>query len=232
MGLAISYSFNLNSASIFQAREKVVELYKFASDLPFLELGEIIELEGADCLIKDSDPHIALKVCALTPEEIVQNLLNKTYETNSSHLIGFRVFPGNGCGEAFFGLNTAMSSGDKRDWSWKASCKTQYANNPDYGGINNFLKCHLLVITMLEKASSLGIVDYVNDPSDYWENRDVEALVKTITEETVMMAQIMGCLKDIFSQKGYKAVAPIFDSPNFEYLEATPDESQDNDEHR
>ena len=67
-------------------------------------------LEGVDCLIKDSDPHIALKVCALTPEEIVQNLLNKTYETNSSHLIGFRVFPGNGCGEAFFGLNTAMSS--------------------------------------------------------------------------------------------------------------------------
>jgi hypothetical protein len=42
----------------------------------------------------------------------------------------------------------------------------------------------------------------------------------------------MGCLKDIFSQKGYKAVAPIFDSPNFEYLEATPDESQYNDEHR
>jgi hypothetical protein len=59
MGLAISYSLNLNSASISQARQKVVELYKFASDLPFLELGEIIELEGADCLIKDSDPHIA-----------------------------------------------------------------------------------------------------------------------------------------------------------------------------
>jgi hypothetical protein len=225
MGLAISYSLNLNSASISQAREKVVELYEFASDLPFLEIGEIIELEGADCLIQQSDPHVALKVCTLTLEEIIQNLRNSTEETNCSYLIGFRVFPGNGCGQALFGLNTAMASGDNRDWNWKAFCKTQYANNPDYGGINNFLKCHLLVITMLEKASSLGIVDYVSDPSGYWENRDVEALVKTITEETVMMAQIMGSLKDIFGQEGYKAVAPIFDSPNFEYLEARPDES-------
>jgi hypothetical protein len=220
MGLAISYSFNLKGASNSQAREKILALHRSASALPFLKVGELIELEGADCLFQDPDPHLALKVCALTPEELVHNLLNRTAETGCCHLIGFSGLPGQGCAEVAFGLAARHTPAGGKDWTWRASCKTQYANNPDYGGMENFLKCHLLMIEMLEAAGRLGMLAAVTDPSGYWEDRDPEALVKTVSEGTLMMAAIMGSLKDAFGQKGYSAIAPIFESPNFEYLEA------------
>lgn len=220
MGLAISYDFNLNCASVSQAREKVVALHRYASALPFVQVGELIELEGSDCLLKHQDLQIALKICALSEEEIANNLLNNTSETKCRHLIGFSTLPGRGCSEATFGLATPVAMGDNRNWKWRTFCKTQYASNPEYGGIENFLKCHLLVVRMLEAAKQLGILGNVSDPSGYWEERNLEALVETITKETVMMAAIMGNLKDAFEQQGYKAIAPILDYPNFEYLEA------------
>ena len=218
MGLAISYYFNLNNASISQAREKVMDLHQCASDLPLIQIGELIELEGEACLFQQPDPHLLLKTCALRPEEIVHNLLNHTAETKCSYLIGFNTLPGKGCSEAAFGLATHL--GASKNWMWHASCKTQYASNPEYGGIENFLKCHLSVLRMVEWAQELGILDEVVDPSGYWQQRNLEALVETVSEQNVMMAAIMGSFKDALGSKGYKAIAPILDWANFEYLEA------------
>lgn len=220
MGLALSYRFNLDGASISQAREKVAALHRWASNLPFLQVGELIELEGNDCLFKQPDPHILLKVCALTPDEIAKNLLNDTGETKCYYLIGFNTLPGKGCAEAAFGLATSMADGDKKDWRWQAFCKTQYANNADYGGIENFLKCHLLAIRMFDAAQYLGILSHVGDPSGYWDHRDLDELVRIIEEQTLMMAAVMGGVKDAFEKTGYQATAPILNSPDFEYLEA------------
>ena len=221
MSLAISYSLNLNHATVSQAREMIISLHKLASNLPFIQIGEIVELEGNECLFQEAeDPHLAFKVCALTPEELVNNLLNNVAETSCCHLIGFNTLPGQGCNQTSFGLATHQSSGQKKDWFWKTSCKTQYANNPEYGGIENFLKCHLLMIKMLESATQLDMLVEVTDPSGYWQERDPEKLIKSINEETFMLAAIMGTLKDSLTEKDYKVLSPIFEFPNFEYLEA------------
>ena len=218
MGLAISYSFNLTDASISEAREKVIALHQCASELSLIQIGELIELEGEACLFQQPDPHIVLKTCALRPEEIVQNLLNNTAETKCCYLIGFNILPGQGSSGAAFGLATHL--GESKNWLWHASCKTQYASNPEYGGTENFVKCHLSVLRMVEYAQELGILKEVVDPSGYWEQRNLEALVETVAEQNVLTAAIMGSIKDAFSTQGYRTIAPILDWANFEYLEA------------
>jgi hypothetical protein len=220
MGLAISYHFNLNSSSISQAKDKVIALHQCALDLPFVEVSELMEIMGSDCLFKEKDPLLALKICALSPEELMNNLFNGTDETKCSYLIGFSTLPGHGCAKASFGLATQSTTGNNKNWKWNAFCKTSYANNSEYGGIENFLKCHLGLIKILDTAQQLGIIDLVVDPSGYWESRNQSALVEIISSETVMMAAIMGSIKDSFESKGYKTVAPILEDPNFEYLEA------------
>jgi hypothetical protein len=57
-------------------------------------------------------------------------------------------------------------------WSWRSFCKTQYASNPQLGGVQGFLRCHLSVIRLLDAAQELGILGEVNDEGGYWERRD------------------------------------------------------------
>ncbi len=66
------------------------------------------------------------------------------------------------------------------DWSWQSFCKTQYAGNAECGGGENFLRCHLAVIRVLDQAKSLGIMEDVSDEGDFWQNRDVRALAEEV----------------------------------------------------
>ncbi|MCL1473582.1 hypothetical protein [Argonema antarcticum] len=49
MGLTIHYKFKLESASAVQAREKIIALRKVALKLPFIEVGELVEIQGEEC---------------------------------------------------------------------------------------------------------------------------------------------------------------------------------------
>jgi len=73
-------------------------------------------------------------------------------------------------------------------WHWSSFCKTQYASNPDFGGVQNFLKCHRSVITILDHAKALGILGEVNDRGGYWTHRDMEALAQEVEEWNQMIA--------------------------------------------
>ena len=42
----------------------------------------------------------------------------------------------------------------------------QYASNPDCGGVENFLRCHLAVVKLLDHAATLGILKEVSDEGD------------------------------------------------------------------
>ena len=53
LGPTISQSFKLNNASISQAREKVVALHQYASELSLIETGELIELNEKACLYQE-----------------------------------------------------------------------------------------------------------------------------------------------------------------------------------
>ena len=102
-------------------------------------------------------------------------------------------------------------------WCWSSFCKTQYASNPACGGVQNFLRCHLNVIALLDFAKSLGMVEGVKDEGSYWETRDVEALAREVGSWNEMIAAFAGQFKDAL---GAGVVSEIANFPNFEHLEA------------
>ena len=228
MGLTISYTFSLNNATIEQAREKVVALHKLALRLPFKRVDDLVEISGDDCYFdKDDidDPYAFIKIRALKPVEIA---LNGFSWKNATYIIGFDSLPGDGSETPIFGLATHSEVKEVNDWLWTGFCKTQYASNPEYGGNKNFLKCHLIIVKMLDAARELGITCDVTDEGGYWDNRNIAELTSTIRQYNIMMAGFTGKLKDSFNAAGATSIeASIFDYPNFEYLEAEADKSSD-----
>jgi hypothetical protein len=67
-------------------------------------------------------------------------------------------------------------------------CKTQYAGARECGGIENFLRCHLLVIRLLDHARDLGLLQSVRDEGQFWDNRDVEALGRRVGVSSALVA--------------------------------------------
>ena len=48
-------------------------------------------------------------------------------------------------------IKTGLGSG----WRYSSFCKTQYASDPQCGGIPNFVRCHLCVIHLLDRIGQL-----------------------------------------------------------------------------
>lgn len=42
-------------------------------------------------------------------------------------------------------------------WSWSGFCKTAYSARLERGGVEDFPKCHLAIVSILDFADSLGI---------------------------------------------------------------------------
>jgi hypothetical protein len=234
MGLTIHYQFSLNNATIAQAREKVVALRNLALRLPFQSVDELVEIEGDACHFDSynfDDPDAFIKIRALKPIEIG---INGFSWENPTYIIGFNSLPGEGSETPIFGLASHSSIKDINDWSWTSFCKTQYASNPEYGGLENFLSCHLLIVKMLDAACELGITCDVSDETGYWENRNIEELARIIRQHNVLIARkcprgfspvahfaaLTGKIKDDLAEEGIVSQSPIFDYPDFEYLEA------------
>ena len=143
-------------------------------------------------------------------------------------LIAFTAWPGEGCESSNFGLcqfpavlqteggplKTKLSA-----WRGGFFCKTQYASDPKCGGVANFLLCHLSVIAMLDKAKQFGCLEEVNDEGDFWQKRDLKALVQEIGSWNEMIAALGGRLKDLLGDGPLGVEAPITQYANFEQLE-------------
>jgi hypothetical protein len=129
-------------------------------------------------------------------------------------------------------------------WHWRSFCKTQYASDPQCGGVPNFLKCHITVITLLDGMRKLpGLSVRVDDegkygPSTYsddWKEAHAAgrkptyrrhqgryspaALAQEVGEWNTMIAGFAGALSDALAAGGTALEAPIKDFPNFEQLE-------------
>jgi hypothetical protein len=195
-------------------------------DLPFAEVGEVKEFKGAEATFEEKDdPDRFLKMASaiIVPDN------QKLHGISPSHIIAFLTRPGEGSEPAIFGFckypsNATLPSGkkivtDKRGWCRSAFCKTQYASDPKCGGVENFLRCHLAIIKLLDfvKATGLATVE-VEDEGGYWTNRSVEALAKEIAKWNEFVAAAIGAFRD--SVEGKMIEAPITGFPNFEHLEA------------
>ena len=244
MGLTIHWSLRSSTRSPKKARELVAWLRGRALDLPFENVGDIVELTGAECdfdALDQNDPNRWLLIQAgQHVHRPARGGDTHRYNAAPTHVIAFETLPGPGCEAANFGLcryppfldleeqeryvygkgfvrtRRKMRTG-LTGWRWSSFCKTQYASNPDCGGAQNFLRCHLAVIKVLDQAKSLGILDEVSDEGDFWEKRDIRALTEEVGEWNEMIAAFAGQMKDVF---GDELEAPIIDYSDFEHLEA------------
>jgi hypothetical protein len=124
-------------------------------------------------------------------------------------------------------------------WRWGSFCKTQYASDPRVGGIPNFLRCHIAVITLLDRMKKLpDLAVRVEDegrygPSTYADDWQAEkphyrrhkgkyspaALAKEVGDWNEYIAAMGGALSDALTASGIQLEAPIKDFPDFERLE-------------
>ena len=87
------------------------------------------------------------------------------------------------------------------------------------GGTPNFLRAHLSVCAILEKAQDLGFKVKVHDEGDFWTKRDVKALVEEVGQWDQMIAGLFGVLKDA-TPTGLVVDSAMAGRPDFEKLEA------------
>jgi hypothetical protein len=218
MGLTISYKLRSSEQNIDNIHKQVLALQNTAKDLGFMDVGEIIVLKDQECTIDmngGDDPNIELKVHGSEITGIDKG--GKFSFRHPRYIIGFTLIPGKGCSMADIGFRI-YPDGDQ-DWTWFGYCKTQYASNPEYGGLENFITSHLKIIDLLDAAQAMGIECDVTDNGNYWESRDRALLVSTVSDNNLFTAAVMGTLKDAATSQKATLNAPILDFPNFEYLE-------------
>ena len=215
MGLTIHYSLKSSAASPEQARQVVEQLRQAAFDIAMSEVGDVLEIEGADCNFQNAE-HGSLRWLLVQARRM--HCIGETYHLIvPNHIFAFTTSPGEDCEAANFGLACYPAVAELSGWSWASFCKTQYASNPNVGGIANFVRCHLTVVRMLDYAKAMGILDAVKDESGFWETRDIKALVETVGKWNRQIAGMVGQYKD---EIGGIIAAPIKEFPNFEHLEA------------
>ena len=154
----------------------------------------------------------------------------------------FTTWPGEGSEEANFGLmryptevtltegiydhrvaqpldSLVVKTGFKH-WSWSSFCKTQYASTV---GLAHFAKCHIAVCTLLDHIYMNDRLNLeVSDEGEFWEKRNVPALIREVGDWNRMIASFTGALLDAKNTAGFEDLsieAPIMDHPSFEVLE-------------
>jgi hypothetical protein len=231
-------------------RQKLGSLRQVCLDLPFKEVGELREFNGEECDFEKQDREDPMRWFLIQSDTTVHFKYDRTgkpvrvdgWRDGShgrsilpDHIVGFSTWPGEGCEEANIGLcrfprTTSIpnrSTGKEHRvavgdgaWRWQSFCKTQYANSPECGGLENFLRCHLTVVAMLDAAKKMGFEVDCNDEGGYWQKRDIRALVKEIGQWDAFIAGFAGALKDASEQAGLSLASPITERMDFERLEA------------
>ena len=161
MGLTIHYRLQSSVQTDGEIYELIERLRQKALDMPFKEVGEIVDLAGDGCSHSNFDAHDPLSWMLIQAEHILMGKQG-TYSVPPTRLIAFSVWPGEGCEQANFGLcqypeQFTTAKGVEKEtgitgWFWESFCKTQYASNPAAGGIEHFLRCHLSLIALLATA--------------------------------------------------------------------------------
>ena len=223
MGLTIHYRLKYTGPE--NARKLVEQLHQAAQDLPFKEVQNIVDLQGEACELEKLDTEDPLRWLIIQAQASLK-LAEHTYlDVRPNRIIAFETWPGEGCETANFGLCQYPATIEYQGkplrtnlsgWRWGSFCKTQYASDPECGGVENFIRCHLLVVAMLDKAKALGCLDEVHDEGKFWDNRDVKALVPEIESWNKMIVAFAGQLKDAL---GDGVESPITEFSNFEQLE-------------
>jgi hypothetical protein len=234
MGLTIHYHLKTHLTEPGDVRTLVESLRQFARELPFKKVGGLLEFQGTDADYEQGGRESEDRWFKIEAGSYLERG-NEHYAVKPSHIIGFSTWPGEGCEAANFGfcqypmsIDVPSATGRKRKlatglegWSWSSFCKTQYASSPQCGGIENFLRCHICVIRMLDFMKTTGLVTVeVNDEGDYWDHRNLGKLASEVGDWNQFIAAFAGQLKDQAGREGIQLESIITGFANFEHLEA------------
>jgi hypothetical protein len=166
MGLTIHYDLQSDATSPGQAGQLVKQLRQAALDLAMSEVGQLVECSGSACRFQNAQDE-SLRWLLVQARRLI-SVGQAYYFAVPTRLFAFSTWPGEGCEVANFGLaaypeaieteNGELATG-LSGWSWQSFCKTQYASNPDVGGIANFVRCHVSVVRLLDRAKAMGILE-------------------------------------------------------------------------
>jgi hypothetical protein len=226
MGLTVHYAFRTSTRSKAVARSLIEQLRQRALDLPVRGVGDIVEATGDECGFQQQPRESSLRWLLIQAQEQVR-LGDQLVSVMPKAIVAFTIDLGDGCEPANIGLCSYPASVTLADgkvvrtkvsgWRWTSFCKTQYASDPGCGGVENFLRCHLSLVALLDHAKEIGVLGDVSDEGDFFEKRDVKALVQEVGEWNQMIAGFVGQWKDRF---GGQVEAAITKFSNFEHLEA------------
>lgn len=263
MGLTINYKIDGATSDREEALGIVQKIRSLAMDLPFEKVGEIIEISGdrANHHHPDYDKGGELENylwMALQATGFSEALGESEPKIAMAplELIAFEIRPGPGCESANFGMcrypatidfscgkgrRKKLATGFGDVWSWSSFCKTQYASDPRFGGLANFLRCHISLVTLLDRIRErLGLHVYCHDEGGYGprnDNEDVKTgkavdkitykpgkyspalLAEQVGHWNEICAALSGAIDDALGVKGVKSSSPINRFSNFEQLE-------------
>jgi hypothetical protein len=155
-------------------------------------------------------------------EESIDRYRDADYRAVDTAL-GFTVDPGDGCELAPFGFRAPLrpeatpgepAGRPPSDWYWGSWCKTQYASTVSD---EHFVRCHTLLVALLDSMPKLGIRLTVSDDGDYWETREVPRLLTALRRHNVIMAMMARTLRDTLPPET-PIEAPILEHPQFDAL--------------
>ena len=231
MGLTIHWSFK-GPKTKAEAKAVIEKLRQRAMDLPFESVSAIVQFKG-EAANFENDPDGKHRWLKIQARETIWSKDGRTgWDVRPTEIIGFQIIvaPGSEPMEVFLAtypktilIQDERTRTPKRlrtnrtGWSGGGFTKTQYASRPDCGGVTNFLRAHLSVCRMLDRAKELGILESVSDEGDFFEKRDIPALVNEVGEWNSFIAAGVGAMDELV---GTPCIAPIKDYPDFEMLEA------------
>lgn len=228
MGLTLHYTLESDVRTLAQARQLMLALRETALTMNMLYVGPVRAYPKPG-LTPTGRRRVVPKEYRIGCTRFVQRG-SRWLDVEPLAVAFFNVLPADGSESALFGLakypRTVRCEGRARrtglvGWNWQNFCKTQYASNPKYGGVENFLHAHLSLVALLDRAVELGIRADVSDEGKYWEHRDRDRLAAEVGGWNRMIAAVGGKLKDAGAGE---VEAEIFKFPNFEHLEAQGNE--------
>jgi hypothetical protein len=212
MGLTIHYTLRLNQdVTSAPIHELACRAQEYARKIGCAEVSELIRAD---------------EQCEEAP---LFFRIGKTKDRNFGLVKPWRgwlvnIWPGAGCETATLGLcqypekivceGNMVATGFKGGWSFQGFCKTQYAGEH---GVEHFLKCHLIVVSLLDFWRGMGVRVKVNDEGGYWKSRSIDKLREELRKYDRLIAAAGGVFKDV--ENGLAVRSPIFNYQNFERLE-------------
>jgi len=220
MGLTIHYTVEYRG-TVKQLQQKLEKVRQQCRDLPFEKVGDKVEtVKIAKDIIKIWDwlqnmlshpnngqdnlemRNLIMEKLGVTTWQMIElgewkEEGNKCWKVQKpTTMVSLYLWPGEGCESAE--LNFQRIRGK---FVCRSFCKTQYAEE--------FVKCHLLVVQLLDILKKEGFDVDVYDEGEYWQTRDMKVLAKNINDYTAMIAGLFGNLKSAAKEQRMVATSPI-----------------------